>query len=560
MPRKMFCVLCAASTLSGLAPLPAAMGDTLEEIVVTASPIERSTDDMAVPVSVVRRDEITRRGSATLGELLADQPGVASSSFARGASRPVIRGLDNFRVRIQENGIGSQDVSALSEDHGIPVDPLAAQKVEIIRGPAVLRYGSGAIGGVVSVLNDRIPASAPAAGLAGEVFSAVTSVDDGFESGALLDFGNDTFAGHVDVFYRRTGDYETPNGSGAEANSRSTGRGFAFGGARPLASGYAGLSFSRFESEYGIPGGEAAEHGLFLDIRQDKYTAKGALDDIGDFIDKLSLDAAVSDYTHDEVHGVTGEIGSTFSNAEAEARVELVHRPVGMFEGAFGFQYRDRSLEAFGEGSELIAPSEVSSLAVFVFEDFKPGGKTSLQLGARIEQTEPEGFGVVPPGLDGALYGVDITSFGRDYTRTFTPVSASLGLVHQFDAGLTGGITLQNVERAPDLLELFAHGPHEATQTFEIGNPRATIESASSVEISLRRAEAKDRRVSFEATAFYTASGTLSSSRIRGLSAVRLSTHAASRALRASTMSSDRSSICRPIPDIMVPSSARPGS
>lgn len=505
MPRQIISVFCAASALVALSPCSFAMAEGIEEIIVTASPIARSTDQIATSVVTVDRDEIARRGSATLGELLEDQPGVSSSSFARGASRPVIRGLDNFRVRVQENGIGSQDVSALSEDHGIPIDPLAVQKVEIIRGPAVLRYGSSAIGGVVSVLNDRIPASAPEGGMTGEVFSGLTSVDNGFEGGALMDFGDDTLAGHIDVFYRHTDDYEVPDAPDVQANSRSTARGFAVGGSRLFDKGYTGLSFSRFESEYGIPGGEAAEHGRFLDIRQDRYAARGEWDDIGDLIAKLRLDAALSDYAHNEVDGVTGEIGSTFRNDEAEARVELVHQPVGNFEGAFGLQFRDRSLEAFGEGGELIAPSQMSSLAAFFFEDLKLGDKTSLQLGARIEQTRPKGFGVTPTGFDGVSYGLDIEDFGRTYARTFTPASVSIGLVQQFDFGVIGGLTAQRVERAPDLLELFARGPHEATETFEIGNPDIVIERAVSFEISVRRPAAQDRRLAFEASAYHTA-------------------------------------------------------
>lgn len=185
----------------------------VDQIVVTASPRAKPSSELAAPITVLSREQLVRQGGATLGELLSQVPGVTDSSFARGASRPIIRGLDNFRVRLQENGIGSHDVSDLSEDHGAPIDPLAAQRIEIIRGPATLRYGSQAIGGVVSVLNNRIPTVSPDNGVAGEVYGAYSSVDEGLETSALIDFGEGQFAGHLDAFYRDADDYETPNGT-----------------------------------------------------------------------------------------------------------------------------------------------------------------------------------------------------------------------------------------------------------------------------------------------------------------------------------------------------------
>ncbi len=493
-----------ASSAMGVAVLSATSSfayAAVDQISVTASPRAKLSSELATPVTVLSREDIVRQGGATLGELLSQLPGVADSSFARGASRPIIRGLDNVRVRLQENGVGAHDVSDLSEDHGAPIDPLAAQRVEIIRGPATLRYGSQAIGGVVSVLNNRIPSASPEDGMSGEVYGAYTSVDESFETSALLDFGVEQFAGHIDAFYRDADDYDIPETPDTQANSHNESTGFAAGGSFLFDQGYIGGSISYFESEYGIPGGEAAAEDVFIDLEQTKVTVKGEKTIAGSFIETVRVDAGYSDYTHDEVIGADGVIGSTFDNEEWESRLELLHGNIGPFTGALGVHYGKRELQGSGEAGELIAPAERESLAVFLFEETDLSETVTLQMAGRIEHVEEKGFGVTPPSFDGSLLMAEIDTYGAQRSVDFTPVSASLGTVWDVGNNITLGTTLQYVERAPDLLELFAKGPHESTETFEIGNPDLDKEKAVSLDVTLKRNEGP---VTFDLAAFYT--------------------------------------------------------
>ena len=207
-----------------------AQAEDRDEIIVTGSPLERTSQEQVGAITALDRDEIQRQGGATLGELLAKTPGIAESSFAPGASRPIIRGLDNFRIRIQENGVGAHGVSDVSEDHGVPIDPLAAQRIEVIRGPATLRYGSQAIGGVVNVINNRVPTAAPENLIDGEAFASFNTVNTGFEGGGLFDIGAGNFAGHFDWFYRDTEDYDIPQAPGEQDNTQNETIGVSGGG------------------------------------------------------------------------------------------------------------------------------------------------------------------------------------------------------------------------------------------------------------------------------------------------------------------------------------------
>lgn len=488
-PRMIRFLSAGASGLALAVAGGSAVAGPREEIVVTATPIERTLSEIAAPVTVLDRADILDRGGGQLGEALGNEPGIAQSSFARGASRPIIRGLDNFRVRVQENGIGAHDASALSEDHGVPIDPLAARRIEVIRGPAALRYGSEAIGGLVSVLNDRVPSRMPESGLAGEAFGAVSSGDRGMEGGVLLDGRAGAGAFHFDAYGHRTRDYRIPRDPGRQDLTRADSWGTAAGASLIRAWGHAGLALSRYESRYGIPG---SDEDIEIDMEQTRATvdAKVALE--GAF-ESAALTGGYTWYTHDEVDLETGDIGSTFDNEEGEARLEIVHAPLGPLRGAFGLQGRHRDLSAGGEGGELLAPGTTDALAAFLFEEWPLTERLRLDFGARVETVRVEGTGL---GFVAPNAGIE-----RDFARDFTAVSGSAGAVLALGAGIVLGATAQYVERAPDALELSAKGPHEATETFEIGNPDLGKESALSGEISLKRAEGA---LTFEITAYRT--------------------------------------------------------
>jgi iron complex outermembrane recepter protein len=356
-------VLCARFPALGLGLLastiltPVATAQTaLPEIVVTApSPIlppwqqttpaggpGPATADLELrpiaanvfaPVTVIPQAEIERTPAANIGDLTMNTPGVSGSGFAAGANRPIIRGVDNARVRIQENGVGSMDVSDIGEDHGVPIDPLAAQRIEIIRGPATLRWGSQAIGGVVSVENNRIPTPDTPQGFRAIMRGAFTSVDTGNEGAVILQGRNGPFAVHADFFKRYAGDYSTPRGR--QANSALHMEGASIGGSYIFSNGYIGAALSHFGSLYHVPGGEAAENRVRIDLRQTRFTSKGEVRIDSAFIDTIRFWFGAVDYKHDEraFDGGFDTIKGTFKNREMEGRVEAQLRP---FNSAFG--------------------------------------------------------------------------------------------------------------------------------------------------------------------------------------------------------------------------------
>ncbi len=501
----------------------------LPEIVVSApspiaSPVQVNTPDVSadditiVPgviiadqtfsaVTVITADQIELDRSRTLGDTVFTKPGVTSSTFAPGASRPIIRGLDNFRVRIQENGIGSHGVSEVSEDHAVPIDPLNQDKIEIIRGPATLRWGSQAIGGVVSATNGRVPDRIP-----GDSFyrfktvGTYSSVDDGTEGAVMAEGGEGNLAFHIDAFAREGNDYSIPDAPGTQANSFYESNGAALGGSVVFDQGFFGLSVSRYESVYGIPGGESEEREVSIDLQQTKLTGKGEFRPLGGPVEAVKLWFGISDYEHDEIalDEDTGarRVGSTFINDQREARTEVLLRPVttglGELTTAFGMQIGDRDLSGDGEAGELLAPSKTERIAGFVFKELETTPTLKFQAAARVEHVNVNGTaGVFPPGF---LPPPDEPGDDpRDLE--FTPTSASVGVLKKLGAGVVASLTGQYVERAPEATELFSRGPHEATATFEIGNPDLQIEAAHSVEFGLRKAQG---RLRFDGTVYYT--------------------------------------------------------
>ena len=472
-------------------------------------------DDHAfVAVTTASDREIAATNGPTLTDTLENKPGIVGSTFAPGANRPIIRGLDSYRVRTQENGIGTHDVAAISEDHAVPVDPNAADRVEVVRGPATLRYGSQAIGGVVSVENQRIPTYMPRGGFSGAVSGGGTSVDEGVYGAFKATAGANGIVVHADGFRRQTEDYDSPNGK--VLNSFVDSQGGALGASLVGTDGFLGVSFARIESVYGIPG-EEAEEGVNprIDMVQDKVLAKGEwrVRDFG--LEAVRFWFGASDYKHDElaIHdpGVDNEfeVGSTFTNKEQEARVEIQHVPVGTalgeFTGAIGAHWGHRKTRGQSfEGESLLEPVQTDSIAAFWFEELALTRKLRLQAASRIEHTTVDGTGwedfhgeeeVGSPGE----WHFHAHEFSGE--KSFTPTSASLGLLYQLPYQTVARLTGQYVERAPDAAELFSKGMHEATGTFEVGNPFLDVEKATTIEAGLKKSTGALR---FDTSAYYT--------------------------------------------------------
>ncbi|MDP4024507.1 TonB-dependent receptor [Methylobacterium sp. NEAU 140] len=512
----------ALVSLGFTAPARAQQTVTLDEISVTSpSPIQPSRPAVAAdatfpfgvlpvatntfsPVTVVTQEQIARDQPRTLGDALSDRPGISATTYAPGAaSRPIIRGLDNARVRIQENGIVNGGVSDLGEDHAVPVNPLVADRIEVIRGPATLRYGSGAIGGVVSADNNRVPTFIPRNGVQGQVTTGFTSVDNGRLGAATVDAGHDGFAVHADGFKTATDSYAIPGG--IQRNSYTESQGGAVGISAIGDRGFVGISFSHYDAIYAIPGGVAERDRTRLTPNQDRVLSRGEYRPLDGPIEVIRYWAGYSVYRHNEVgigeDGVEG-VQAIFKNREAEGRLEFQHVPVvtefGRLTGALGFQSDRRVINSQLES--FLPKTESRANAVYLFEELEVRPGTRLQAAGRYEVDRLSSTAAQFPAGYAPVEGQD-EPFLYPRTRRFAPKSASIGALQDLPYGFVASLNGSYVERGPTGYELFSQGPHDATATFEIGNPNLKKERARTVEASIRRADGPFR---FDATGYYT--------------------------------------------------------
>lgn len=440
--------------------------DPVETIVVTASPLPHEADELAAPVDQLSRDEIVESLGGTIGETLRNLPGVTSSGFSAGASRPVIRGQSAFRVEVLENGLGTQDVSRLSPDHAIPVNPLSAQYLEVVRGPAVLRYGGGASGGAVNAITNRVPARRIDEGLTGQVIGLYGANANGRDLGVLLEGGVSHRRGdgawHFDALQRRSDDYTDGTGTKQPGTETET-VAVAGGAAWFLDDARMGFAYSRYDSEYGIPGPEVVE----IDMTTNRFRFEADYEPGLAPVRSLKLRGVYSDYTHHE--RVDGVVGQSFDNQEFDGRLELLHEHWFGFLGAAGLHGKTQDLTASGEAEEFLAPSETSLLAFYLFEERPLTDVLDLELGLRVEGSWVEG-----------------TPFsGTKRNRRFAPLSGSVALVVNPTPALSLGLMGTAAQRAPSQVELFARGPHDATGTFEIGNPGFDEETSYNGELRI---------------------------------------------------------------------------
>ena len=447
-----------ASALAASVPSPAQEAKPVERITVTASPLGRTEAELAQPATVLTEDDLRRRRASNLGDTLAQETGVQSSAFGAGAGRPIIRGLDGPRVRVLENGIGTGDVSSVSPDHGVATETLRAEQIEILRGPASLLYGSGAIGGIVNVVSKTIPRER-LDGLAGSVEARVSDANRERAGGADLNGGAGSFAWHLDAHRRRTRDYEIPGERERLPNSDVDMRGGGGGVSWVASRGYLGVGAQTLENDYGIPSGE----GVRIRMKQDRQEVAGETADPFGFFTRLKVRAARSDYRHDEIEP-GGEVGTTFRNAGSEGRVELKHG--GSLSGTVGMQWQDATISAMGE--EAILPRTRSrAIAAFVVEEAQVGAWT-LDAGLRLERERRRPDAELP-------------------ARAFTLVTPALGAVWKLASEHALAIYATQAQRAPAVEELYTFGAHHATATFDIGNPALRKEVSRNVDVSLRR-------------------------------------------------------------------------
>lgn len=455
--------LCAAIPL--IASLPAHADDdqraaSIETIIVTASPLSNDPDKIASIVGQVGRDQILRNGGATIADALSNVAGVTGTSFAGGASRPVIRGFDSNRVRLLEDGIGTFDVSEVGPDHGVPVDPLAAQSIEVVRGAATLRYGSQAIGGVVNTINNRVPMELPKQPFTGEAAGTYGTSGNSGEGSVLADARAGDFAFHADAFVRHTGDYDIPGGT--QANSFFRGDGFSTGGSYFFGDNRVGAAIVHYDAKYGIP-----SDSTFIDMKQTKGLFRSAFALPGT-VNKLTVEGGYADYRHDEIDPATKDVLATFRNKEWDLRSEAMLAAFGPFsQAAIGVQVQHRSFAAEGDARNYLLPSTNQSEALFAFAEVPLTDAARLQFGGRAEHADVRG---IPVGANAPV------------SRGFTPLSGSASLLVTASEAINLGLTLTSAARAPNLTELFARGAHDGPATFETGDPNLRLERANSIE------------------------------------------------------------------------------
>jgi iron complex outermembrane receptor protein len=445
-----------------------------EQVIVVGNPL-RATDarDVVAPLTVLSGDALLLRRGNTLGESLNGLPGVGSSWFGPNAGRPVIRGLDGDRVKVLSNLGASLDASSISYDHNPAIDPLFIERVEVLRGPAALLYGGTAIGGVVNVVDNRIPAS-PITGPRGAFEGRAGGADHERSVAAMLETGNGIVSFHADAFKRSTDDYRVPSNAGVRSpivNSSGTASGGALGGAVSFDSGKGnlGVSHSNYQSNYGT----VAEEDVRIDMRQTRTAAELNWRELGGtIVDGVFVKASRSDYRHTEFEGV--EAGTVFTNKGNELRAEVRHAPIGNLQGVVGVQRE--AFDFAAEGDEAFVPkTNTRNTGVFVYEEFGVG-PWRLSGGVRRESSRVRSAG-------GAG---DTPRFGAPEERRFNLTSASLGSVFRASEALVLSANIGLNQRAPAYYELFANGPHVATAAYEVGDRGARPERATAIDLGLK--------------------------------------------------------------------------
>ena len=462
--RALFCVFVCSYLFEPAAEADKDNAVELEKLEVTASPFKAHSDlQLAQPADVLYGDNLMLRSQSTLGETVAQQLGVTTSDFNPvGASRPVIRGLGGQRVRILENGVSVMDVSDISVDHAVTIEPVLASQIEVLRGPSTLMYGSGAIGGVVNVVNNRIPDALPEnleGAFEGRFNSATTERTGAFRiTGAVGDF-----ALHGDGMYLRTDDYHAAVGK-IPNSSIEIGQ-WSAGGSYIAESGWVGASVSQLYDRYSIPVLPGGDETPYIDLVQTRVNLKSRLDDPIPGFSGLNFNFAWGDYKHTEFES-PGEIGTRFKNLEVNAGLQLEHESLANWSGALGLQGGTRDLSAIGE--EAFIPRTKSwSIAGFVVEE-RDFGAWHMELGARIEHKNYQPDQLRP-------------------NRNFTPYTLSAGTRWTYQPGYNLSINLARAQRAPQVQELYSLGTHVATQTFEIGNANLSAETSNNIDISINK-------------------------------------------------------------------------
>ena len=491
MKKQLFLLsLISAATLLGQNEEPPVY--ELEPLVVQSSPLTPEVADLTQAWSALDGEALERLKAQTIGETLANEPGVSQSFYGPNASRPIIRGLDGQRVRVLQNGLDAFDVSSASVDHAVAVDPMLTERVEILRGSSALLYGANAIGGVVNTIDKTIPTGAPVDKLNGETRLSYTSVNQGWNTGGAIFGGNGDFVVQANGTFRKIRDYDIPDftlpdGSRTNRidNSQSETWTGGLGGSYLFENGYAGVAYSHFDTQYGVPNEEAPT----IELERHRVEARSAIaPDSVDWLENIELQFAYGNYRHNEIES-SGEVGTTYKREGFEQRLALVHS-FGEVKGVAGLQGNFDQTRIEGEENPFagatgrnpnIAREDAQRLALFIIEEYDVNNQWSLNGGTRLETL---------------LRQYEGASDRDDFN-----VSASGGVVFRPAQGWSISGNVNYTERQPETFELYSDGPHPATGDYEVGDSTLGKESAIGLEMILRRTKGS---VTGQLSAFYT--------------------------------------------------------
>ncbi len=465
----------AASFVSFSVPVLAQAIPNLPAVVVTGNPLGSDLSDLVSPVSVMDDHALRLHGASTLGETVGNLPGVSSTWFGPNASRPVIRGLDGDRVRILGNGGASLDASSLSYDHAVTIDPLAIERVEIVRGPAALMYGGNAVGGVVNAIDNRIPQYA-LDGASGRVETMLGGADSTRSLSGRGEFGASGFNLHVDGFRRSTSDTRVPDSTGMSRirNSAAHSDGGALGGSFAGDHGYLGLSYSQFNSDYGT----VAEPTVTIGMRSERWDLAGEARDLDGFITGVKAHFGHTDYDHPAFD--EGAPATRFLTQGNDFRLEASPAPIGPLRGVIGLQADSSDFSALGDEA-FVPATATDTRALFLFEEMRLGA-LRLTFGGRLERVKIASDGGGPDDLNAP----GNARFGDGQERRFTARSAAFGAIYPLNEVLSLAGQLAHTERAPTFYELYANGPHAATGNYELGDATLDKEQSNSLDVQLR--------------------------------------------------------------------------
>ena len=466
---------------------------TIPTTAVTGNPLGVSSDQMVIPISILNGRELSLKRENTLAETLNSIPGVSNSSFGPSAGRPMIRGMDSDRIKILQNGVNNLDASNLSFDHGVSIDPLIIEQIDVIRGPATLLYGGGAVGGVVNAIDHRIPK---------EKFEGITGRGEVRYGGAnleqsnaaVIDVGTGNFVMHMDAYNRdaknlripgnavsdkkRATNYTTDHGINKLINSHSETQGGAIGASIIFERGYAGVSYAKHLMTYGSP----LESAVSIDMDNDRFDFASEIRDLGTFFDRAKFRAAYTDYMHKEIED--GSINTTFKNQGVDGTFELGHQAILNMKGVVGLQFENGKFQALG-AEAFVPSSNTNSQSAYLYEEL-PINQHKVTFGLRHGQHDVNSKG------------------GENFiaaNKSFKTNNGAIGGLYTLNSewSLTGNFS--HNERAPSYFELYADGVHTATGAYEQGQANLRIEKSNGLDGQIRWKSGQD---SLTLGAYYT--------------------------------------------------------